>query len=205
MHTFFFQDILPVMTTYSAEYIFLFVFLESLPQNVPQMCVLGFPFVRKNLPTTRTQAMSNAFGAFRAANMGEQEDAQEFLAFFLDQLHEELVEAKKNSRDFDGSGGGGPVPDCGGGGGRGGGQEEDAWLEVGKGGSKAVLNAPDPRRNDSRSSVVRFFFVVLLSYWSAPPSLLSLKLFCSVQTFRLATCSTQRRVNDDTGTEHPVT
>lgn len=32
------------------------------------------------------QAMARAFGAFRTANTGEQEDAQEFLAFFLDQV-----------------------------------------------------------------------------------------------------------------------
>lgn len=30
----------------------------------------------------------------------------------------------------------------------------DAWLEVGKGGTKAVVNAPDPLSGTSKSSVV---------------------------------------------------
>ena len=119
------------------------------------------------------QAMSRAFGAFRAATMGEQEDAQEFLAFFLDQLHEEVVEAKKKWPEFgvgaaDGSsansggvaGGGG-----GGGGGREGREEEEEdWLEVGKGGAKAVVNAPDPRQKVSRSSVVRLGSLLLFEF-----------------------------------------
>lgn len=110
--------------------------------------------------------MSRAFGAFRAATMGEQEDAQEFLAFFLDQLHEEVVEAKKKWPDFGGLGGGadGSRASSAGAAGRGGGgarEEEDDWLEVGKGGAKAVVNAPDPRQKVSTSSVVRLVFCVL--------------------------------------------
>lgn len=54
-----------------------------------------------------------------------------------------------------GTGGGGQ------GGGYSGGGKEDAWLEVGKGGAKAVVNAPDPRRQISNSSVVRFILVLL--------------------------------------------
>lgn len=115
--------------------------------------------------------MSRAFGAFRAATMGEQEDAQEFLAFFLDQLHEEVVEAKKKWPQLGGGGGGGGVAADGscaqsGGAASGGGglgaegrqEEEEDWLEVGKGGAKAVVNAPDPRQKVSNSSVVRFVF-----------------------------------------------
>ncbi|CAM9553139.1 unnamed protein product [Pylaiella littoralis] len=107
-------------------------------------------------PVLPDEAMSRAFGAFRAANTGEQEDAQEFLAFFLDQLHEEIVEAKKKFPGVSfGNGGGG------GGGGDGGGgsnDTEDAWLEVGKGGAKAVVNTPDPRKKDYNSSVVTGLF-----------------------------------------------
>ncbi|CAN0057945.1 unnamed protein product, partial [Ectocarpus sp. 8 AP-2014] len=39
-----------------------------------------------------------------------------------------------------------------------GGEEDDAWLEVGKGGAKAVVNAPDPRKKVSNSSVVTGLF-----------------------------------------------
>ncbi|CAN0232116.1 unnamed protein product, partial [Discosporangium mesarthrocarpum] len=46
-------------------------------------------------PVLPDEAMSKAFNTFRSFNIGEQEDAQEFLAFFLDQLHEEVVKAKK--------------------------------------------------------------------------------------------------------------
>eukprot|EP00752_Nemacystus_decipiens_P003297 g3051.t1 len=115
-------------------------------------------------PVWPDEAMSRAFGAFRAATMGEQEDAQEFLAFFLDQLHEEVVEAKKRWPEL-GAGGadGGSANSIGGAGGggvagRGDREEEEDWLEVGKGGAKAVVNAPDPRQKVSRSSVVTGLF-----------------------------------------------
>ncbi|CAN0078018.1 unnamed protein product, partial [Ectocarpus sp. 13 AM-2016] len=101
-------------------------------------------------PVLPDEAMSRAFGAFRAASLGEQEDAQEFLAFFLDQLHEEIVDAKKNTPKpaSDGGGGGGSADSGmdGVGGQQHGGGEDDAWLEVGKGGAKAVVNTPDPRK-----------------------------------------------------------
>ncbi|CAN0512155.1 unnamed protein product, partial [Laminaria digitata] len=42
-------------------------------------------------PVLPDEAMSRAFGAFRSANLGEQEDAQEFLAFFLDQVRTGVV------------------------------------------------------------------------------------------------------------------
>eukprot|EP00903_Cladosiphon_okamuranus_P022691 g20884.t1 len=112
-------------------------------------------------PVWPDEAMSKAFGAFRAATMGEQEDAQEFLAFFLDQLHEEVVEAKEKCPDLGGGGAygsGGTVGGAAGGGGGGGREEEEDWLEVGKGGAKAVVNAPDPRQKVSRSSVVTGLF-----------------------------------------------
>eukprot|EP00904_Undaria_pinnatifida_P011135 jgi/Undpi1/7151/HiC_scaffold_22.g09625.m1 len=94
-------------------------------------------------PVLPDEAMSKAFGAFRSANLGEQEDAQEFLAFFLDQVWEQKKAQEKEDGDQQGGLYGG-----GGGGGGGGGyaedKKEDEWLEVGKGGAKAVVNVPDP-------------------------------------------------------------
>lgn len=146
------------------------------------------------------QAMSRAFGAFRAANMGEQEDAQEFLAFFLDQLHEEIVDAKKKSPGLSFSSGGcvgggdGSSLDSGAGrsnGGEGGGGsngQEDAWLEVGKGGAKAVVNAPDPRKKDCNSSVVRFYFCLFFWCWITACHMYDITqfMFCSLTYRRLS-------------------
>ncbi|CAM9240030.1 unnamed protein product, partial [Ascophyllum nodosum] len=44
-------------------------------------------------PLVIDMAMSRAFG--RSFNRGEQQDAEEFLGVLLDQLHEEIVQAKK--------------------------------------------------------------------------------------------------------------
>lgn len=76
----------------------------------------------------------------------------------IQQLHEEIVKAKKEEvKRKSASWPGFPAPaeptgaaDSGSGGG-----QEDAWLEVGKGGAKAVVNAPDPQRRVADSSVVR--------------------------------------------------
>lgn len=79
-------------------------------------------------------------------------------------MHEEIVKAKKDgikrkSESMPGS----PAPIAG--------AEptgaaavagrEDEWLEVGKGGAKAVVNAPDPQRRVADSSVVRVFVCLL--------------------------------------------
>lgn len=82
----------------------------------------------------------------------------------LAQLHEEIVQAKKL---HDGTGDGGS--------GRGSGssiagegdewtqEQENEWLEIGKGGSKAVMNTPNLRQNDSNSSVVGYWYRVVLN------------------------------------------
>lgn len=92
-------------------------------------------------------------------------------------MHEEIVEAKK-SQGSPGRGDGSCTDAHGGGAGGSGAAEEDGgaeeeheqeeeeeeeeeWLEVGKGGTKAVVNAPDPQRRSSNSSVVRRFLVLL--------------------------------------------
>lgn len=84
------------------------------------------------------------------------------LAPGLAQLHEEIVQAKKL---HDGNGDGGS--------GRASGssiageednwrqEQENEWLEIGKGGTKAVMNTPNPRQNDSNSSVVRYWHRVV--------------------------------------------
>ncbi|CAM9231877.1 unnamed protein product [Phaeothamnion confervicola] len=94
-------------------------------------------------------ALATTFAAFRGQNPGQQEDAHEFFAFLIDRLHEELVTARKahstrSSRTVRAiehnawgtpSGGG----DAGAAAGVG---AADHWQEVGKGGTRAVVNNP---------------------------------------------------------------
>lgn len=86
------------------------------------------------------------------------------------QLHEEIVkvkkeEAKKKSGLSSGStslGGAGKAasPETG----VSGAGNEDSWLEVGKGRTKAVVNAPDPQKRIADSSVVRSIALVFLIF-----------------------------------------
>ena len=77
-------------------------------------------------------------------------------------LHEEIVQAKKvHAAEQDGRNRGTGFPpvmnsvDIGGTSGGGGQQGESDWLEIDKGGSKAVLKTPNARQSVSKSSVVR--------------------------------------------------